>query len=199
MPTKYIDIEKHWPKIKPHAESETATYIWRRDLEKFYIEFMLFGPDLDWDEFDENWFNEVNRPFNPSTPADLDGCDWRCEEEREPPEFWEYVVHSNCHWLVNFNLYCAQKTFPKSQWRIITSNEHSCVWDGEDTLFDMNFLALVPDIRDHPFYGKIPANARVLPVGKELSLPIKDAHIKTVKDYIQGNITFEMFHAVFFE
>jgi hypothetical protein len=47
-----------------------------------------------------------------------------------------------CHWLVNFELCLAQLTLPKRRWRIITSDEHSTVWDGRDTLFEFNFLAL---------------------------------------------------------
>jgi hypothetical protein len=30
---------------------------------------------------------------------------------------------------------------PKKPWRIITSEDHSTVWDGNDTLFDFNFQA----------------------------------------------------------
>ena len=31
---------------------------------------------------------------------------------------------------------------PERPWRIITSDDHSSVWDGKHTLFDLNFLAL---------------------------------------------------------
>jgi hypothetical protein len=53
-----------------------------------------------------------------------------------------YVKHAACHWLVNFALELAQHVEPNRAWRIITSQEHSTVWDGKDTLFDFNFLAL---------------------------------------------------------
>ena len=36
----------------------------------------------------------------------------------------------------------AARVEPNRSWRIITSDEHSTVWDGKDTLFDFNFLAL---------------------------------------------------------
>jgi hypothetical protein len=58
------------------------------------------------------------------------------------PRFWQYVKHSACHWLVNFNLELAMQVEPNRMWRILTSEEHSTVWDGNITLFDMNFLAL---------------------------------------------------------
>ena len=31
------------------------------------------------------------------------------------------------------------------QWRILQSNQHSTVWDGEEMLFDFNFLAFGVD------------------------------------------------------
>jgi hypothetical protein len=46
-----------------------------------------------------------------------------------------------CHWLVNFTLRLAMLVQPKKRWRIITSEKHSTVWDGGDTLFDFNFQA----------------------------------------------------------
>ena len=52
------------------------------------------------------------------------------------------MAAGKCHWLVNFNLRLAMLTEPERLWRIITSGKHSSVWDGEHTLFDLNFLAL---------------------------------------------------------
>ena len=56
--------------------------------------------------------------------------------------FWDYAVHSGCHWVVNFNLRLAELVEPKRPWRIVTTQKHSTVWDGAETLFDINFLAL---------------------------------------------------------
>lgn len=44
--------------------------------------------------------------------------------------------------IVNFTLRLAQLVEPDRAWRIVTSNDHSTVWDGAQTLFDFNFLAL---------------------------------------------------------
>jgi hypothetical protein len=44
--------------------------------------------------------------------------------------------------LVNFTLRLAQMVEPRRRWRIITSREHSTVWDGEELLFDFNFQAM---------------------------------------------------------
>jgi hypothetical protein len=57
----------------------------------------------------------------------------------------KYVKHGACHWLVNFNLKLACLVEPDKQWRIVTSDSHSTVWDGEDTLFDINYFALKVD------------------------------------------------------
>ena len=64
---------------------------------------------------------------------------------RAKPRFWLYVKHAACHWLVNFNLALAQTALPKQQWRIITSDAHSTVWDGAETLFEFNHQALGVD------------------------------------------------------
>ena len=58
------------------------------------------------------------------------------------PAYWRYVKHAACHWLVNFNLRLAEQVEPKRTWRIVSSDAHSTVWDGELTLFDFNFHAL---------------------------------------------------------
>jgi hypothetical protein len=43
---------------------------------------------------------------------------------------------------VNFSLRLAMLVEPDKPWRIITSEKHSTVWDGGNTLFDFNFQAL---------------------------------------------------------
>ena len=86
-------------------------------------------------------------PFLPGMkPADFESCDWRYDRGRgRQPEFWDYVKHAGCHWLANFNRKIAEPAEPKRKWRIFSSQEHSTVWDGAETLFDMNFLALGVD------------------------------------------------------
>lgn len=58
------------------------------------------------------------------------------------PAYWHYVKHAACHYLVNFNLELAQCVLPTEPWRIVTSQQHSTVWNGADLLFDFNFQAL---------------------------------------------------------
>ena len=43
---------------------------------------------------------------------------------------------------MNFNLRLVQLVEPERPWQIVTSVAHSTVWDGKQTLFEFNFLAL---------------------------------------------------------
>ena len=84
-------------------------------------------------------------------PAEVDSCDWRFLDGEgnlrrgRAPAFWDYAVHGGCHWVVNFNLRLAELVEPKRPWRIVTTQKHSTVFDGSETLFDINFLALGVD------------------------------------------------------
>jgi hypothetical protein len=104
-------------------------------------------------------------------PRDADGCDWRWYDGEghsrrgRQPAFWDYVVHSGCHWVVNFNLRLAERLEPKTPWRIISSQKHSTVWSGDDVLFDCNFLALGVDPDEAFTLAR--TGGRVLKIGKE--------------------------------
>ena len=205
---EYVDIKKHWRKIKPFAESEEGTAIWKKDLEKDYVQFKIYGYDGDnmVDKFYKIFGSQKDRgvyDFNPDMPSDLDACDWRFSNIRgRKPAFWDYVVFRRCHWVVNFNLFLAKKAFPKSDWRIITfnpenDNSHSCVWDGKDLLFDMNFLALVP-IEEHPFANEIPKNAKILNIGYELELYISNEDVEMLKSYYDDKTSLDCLEEHFF-
>jgi hypothetical protein len=53
-----------------------------------------------------------------------------------------YTKHAACHWLVNFTLKLAERVEPKREWRILSSQDHSTVWDGGQLLFDFNFQSM---------------------------------------------------------
>jgi hypothetical protein len=99
-------------------------------------------------------------------PRDFESCDWDYDHRGPEPRFWRYVKHGACHWLVNFNLRLAQLVEPERAWRILTSDRHSTVWDGDQTLFEFNYLA----------WGTAPdecferANGTQLPPGQELTV-----------------------------
>lgn len=127
MKMKYYPVVKNWRKIKSVINDKDIQEVMVRDFDKF-----TYG----------RW----EKPFkHGELPGEWETCDWQFERKGRPPEFWMYVKHSACHWLVNFNLMLAMKVEPKRKWRILTSQKHSTVWDGENTLFDFNFLALQVD------------------------------------------------------
>jgi hypothetical protein len=151
---KYINPQQNWRRIKPHLKEPVVRSTLTRDFNKF-----VYG----------RWGQEFTDEM---VPADFESCDWRCGRIRRGPEpaYWQYVKHSACHWLVNFNLRLAERVEPKRLWRILTSDDHSTVWDGDHTLFDFNYCALgVPPDEAYAAAAK-GSNACVLPPGVELEV-----------------------------
>lgn len=151
---KYYPFVKNWHKIKPHLQNKVVQDVLVRDMNRFTK---------------GRWGTE----FKPGMlPEDVESCDWRYEPGRKGrrPAYWAYVKHSACHWLVNFNLELANLVEPKKQWRILTTQKHSTVWDGEETLFDMNFSAL--GIPAKQAYNM--AKRKELPIGKRLMVYYAD-------------------------
>jgi hypothetical protein len=140
---KYYPFVKKWYKIKKHLNDQELNRILVEDFNKYTSG--LFN-----EEFKAGMF-----------PRDFESCDWDCDYRGRRPEFWKYVRHAACHWVVNFNLRLAMIVEPNRKWRIISSQEHSTVWDGDQTLFDMNFSALGVD-PDEAFNM---ANKRRLKIG----------------------------------
>jgi hypothetical protein len=94
-------------------------------------------------DFNKYTFGCWRKKFKPGDhPEDFESSDWRLDHRGRQPRYWRYVKHAACHWIVNFTLRLAMLAKPKRKWRIITSDKHSTVWDGEYTLFDFNFQAL---------------------------------------------------------
>lgn len=125
---KYYNFIRNWTKkIEPHLRNEELNRILVTDLNKYTT---------------GRWDKE----FPPGKyPRDFESCDWGWDHRGKEPRYWKYVKHSACHWVVNFNLRLSMLSEPKQLWRIVTSQKHSTVWDGETTLFDMNFSALDVD------------------------------------------------------
>lgn len=118
---QYYPFTRKWRKVCPHLTDPVFRAVLERDFNKF-----TFGK---WGEV-----------FGPGQfPDDFETCAWR---SGRPAQYWQFVNHSACHWLVNANLKLAELSEPRRRWRILTSEIHSTVWDGELTLFDMAFSAL---------------------------------------------------------
>jgi hypothetical protein len=146
---QYYPIQARWRRIKPHISDARVQATLVRDFNKF-----TFG----------RW----KQPFTAGMkPTEFESCDWRCETRRgRQPEFWDYVKHSACHWLVGFNLRLAELVEPKRAWRIVTSDAHSTTWDGDTTLFDFNFLAL--GIAPDEAWRLASEGGTVMPIGKPI-------------------------------
>ena len=123
----YYQVQLHWRKCKPILESPRARQIWTKSM----IDFLRARG------------TRVTTIGSVALPKDFDSADWRSHQgPGRKPAFWDYVCHGACHWLVNLNLYVAQQVAPTHDWRIVRSEQHSTVWDGWETIFDMNQLAL---------------------------------------------------------
>jgi hypothetical protein len=122
---RYYDLKRHWTKrIMPHLANTKLNDTLVENFNKF-----IWG----------RWRKQFKHG---ELPFAYESCDWWCEHRGPMPRYSQYVKHSACHWLVNWALELAQLVEPKRQWRIITSDRHSTVWDGEQLLFDFNFQAL---------------------------------------------------------
>jgi hypothetical protein len=124
MSLRYFDVARHWTKrIEPHLSNKRLNRVLVRDFNKYTT---------------GRW----RKRFKPGQlPSEFEHCDWQEGHRGKRPRYWDYVKSQACHWLVNFNLTLARLARPDRAWRIITSHRHSTVWDGERTLFDLNFLA----------------------------------------------------------
>lgn len=117
----YFDIQAKWPSLRQQLHDPQLNEILVRDLNKY-----TYG----------RWKSR----FEPGMyPSRFSSCDWSRSRRGRPPAYLKYVLHGACHWLVNFNLRLASLVSPAT-WRILTS-QHSTVWDGKETLFDINFFA----------------------------------------------------------
>lgn len=136
---KFYNVQKNWSKIKPIIETEECKNIWYHDLEiSSLTKADQFGFDYHQRDYDEVEY-----------PMDYDSCDWRYDSGRgRKPNYYKYVVHGRCHWVVNMNLYTAMKLIPHKEWRIVSGDIHSTVWNGEDMVFDINYFILYPKINE---------------------------------------------------
>lgn len=141
---RYYDLKRHWRKVVIHIDTPVVQRVLVRDFNK-----LTYG----------KW----RKPFTPGRkPCEFENCDWQLSRRGRRPAYWAYVKHGACHFLCNFWLVTAEQVLPDRPWRIITSDKHSTVWDGDQTLFDFNFQAF--GIEPDECFAT--ANGEELPVGK---------------------------------
>ena len=118
---RYYNPIKNWHRIRPHLPDVEDVLV--RDFNKF------------------TW-GRWRKKFQPGQlPHEFESCDWWADHRGRFPAYWHYVKHAACHWLVNHNLELAQRVRPQDQWRIVSSQRHSTVYNGHGLLFDLNFCA----------------------------------------------------------
>lgn len=124
-PVRHYPFGRYWTKrIVPHLADPEFRRIMKRDLN-------LYARGLGW----------KIRVEHGDLPERFDCCDWRCNRPGRHPRWWAYACSQACHWCVNFNLRLAMLAEPRRPWRIITSDLHSTVWDGDGLLWDLTFAA----------------------------------------------------------
>lgn len=133
---RYVNIQGNWRKFGPLFKSKDAKSIWVPNM----IEYGHVRAS-------EHKYKFTYDPEKHQLPSSYDSCDWRWHDQPPGPhpQFWDYVCHSACHWLVDLCLYVAMSSDSIIPWQIITSEKHSSVWNGSTEfpmLFDANFLAL---------------------------------------------------------
>jgi len=113
VPMHYYDLQKNWTKrIEPHLGNKQLNNILVRDLNKLSS---------------SRW----GKPFiHGQYPWEYGDLQWTHGHKGPAPRYWRYTQAGSCHWLVNFNLKLATLVEPQQHWRIVTSPEHSTVWDG---------------------------------------------------------------------
>lgn len=121
---KYYDLKKKWRYIKPHLKNKKLNKIIFKDVNE-YQEMMGYPTKLKMGDY----------------PYMVDGTDWHLSQKGRPPEYRNYTLACACHSLVRFNLKLARLVEPDSEWRIISSDRHSTVWDGNETIFEFNYYA----------------------------------------------------------
>ncbi len=153
---EYFDIKARWRSLKPVFESDTARSIWEPCLLEYAHQRA------------ENYGYTFRPREDDATPSHYDSCDWRCDHKGRMPAYWDYACHSACHWVADLALFVAQSKLPSEDWRIVTSQKHSTVWNGDcenPLLFDINFSAIGVDASEAL---KLAAKGRELKVGKYL-------------------------------
>ena len=128
---RYYDVVRYWTKrFEPHLRDPELNDILVKDFNRFTR---------------GRWGQVFRRG---QYPYEFETCDWAVSRRGPMPRFHKYVKHAACQWMVNFYLRLVSLAEPKRGWRIVTSDDHSTVWDSRQTLFDPQFMALGVPVRE---------------------------------------------------
>jgi hypothetical protein len=127
---RYYDFNGNWLKIEPFVNRPNV----REAIETNYNMYCLssLGVPLGDMTLEQLYEFKLRTEY---------GDNWKNEDvdvrkgERQP--WWVLSCPHSCHWLVNVALELAKLVEPDRPWRIISGKNHSTVWDGNETLFDL--------------------------------------------------------------
>lgn len=169
---QYFSVSQNWPKFAPHFKSEEARALWLPAMCQLWLERRGYSSTRRQSMSTESIVAELLRlPSTPDgemnlLPCHLEASDWRhsarstllqpgseeVEQKHETqsnrsmlhaePPFWGWVCEGACHKLVPLYLWIVRQVEPAAAWRVITSDAHSAVWDGQLRLFDPIFEAM---------------------------------------------------------
>jgi hypothetical protein len=131
---KHYGIQKNWKKLKPFFNTDDVQkQIVKELISSQYSNCMDYGLD----------FKLKNTDFQNWKPCQFESSDWLYNLGRRGrrPDYFKFVKSMWCHWSVNVSMVALKEADPKTPWRIVVSDEHSTIWDGESTLFDILFEA----------------------------------------------------------
>lgn len=133
---RFYDIGTQWNKLRPIFRAPETRDVWFYEMCLWYHYPMCSESLLE-------TFDTIHQ--DKRYPRCFTDCEWR-KAQGEEPEWFNWACENACHYLVSLNLFVAQTIAPKRKWRIVSSDLHSTVWDGETTLFDINAYCFKEDI-----------------------------------------------------
>jgi hypothetical protein len=168
---QFFNAVDRWKEIEPHLADAEFQRILTEDFSRFT-----------WGRYRQR-FPDPNRPL----PHDWDGFAGAEAGRYLGPtgEYQKYTLDLCCHWLVGANLRLAQLVLPDRPWRIVCSRQNHTVYDGRDTLFDLEGLSLYgsADLAYEFAFGLF---GRELPVGQYLTTKYAEHYILDVERKKRG-------------
>jgi len=136
MKKVHYNIQKNWKKLKPIYESQECRALWYEGCVTYVqSKFEDHGIEFDPERYTYNFI---------TTPSVIESSDWQYGfgKRGRKPAFWQYALAHACHWMAEKDLYIAKKIAPEFDWVIISSEEHTTVFNGIDTIFDTTYNAM---------------------------------------------------------
>lgn len=158
MIVDFYPLQRRWRKVGPIYRSDMARAIWLPEMKAYQRQRMSdYGVTYAYPEETPDL-----------RPSDWESSDWRytCGRRGPEPAYWQYLTHGSCHWMCNLHLWVAVRAESDRPWRIVTSGKHSTVWDGDQTLWDPQFMALGVSATDAWDLAAEQPDSEMLPPGE---------------------------------